>query len=369
MTILHVTKKYPDALGGDAVVVANLQKQQQSAGHRVVIVTSNCDEIMNDEHVYKVGLRDTAAGLDTITLRRLVSLVALFFRMFAIVGKERPNVIHAHSIDMAFFASFAARFYGVPIVHTFHIVTFYDTAQPMIRRRSEVLLARLAGLRYVTAPNVYDVHKLQDAGLRQAVLLPNGVDLAFWKPTNRNSTRDTFTFLSVGRLEHQKGYEYLVRATALLADAPSQKFRVVIVGEGSQATSLQKLAHELQVDGVISFAGRKSPQQVRSLLAQADAAIFSSLYETTPITMLEAWAAAVPVIATPVGILRDMPADHGATYLVPAQDAQALQGAMHDCMTNAQTRTQVATRGHSEVKKYAWPAIARTAETMYRSVA
>ncbi len=64
MKILHISKKYPQALGGDAVVVSNLQKQQLAAGHQVVIVTSNCDEIASAKHVYKVGLNDTAAGLD-----------------------------------------------------------------------------------------------------------------------------------------------------------------------------------------------------------------------------------------------------------------------------------------------------------------
>jgi len=135
MNILHVCKKYPLALGGDAVVVANLQKQQQAAAHQVAIVTSNCDEIQCGAHIYKLGLKDTPAGLDVITLRRMASLLVLLFKMFVILPKERPDVIHTHSIDMAFFASFAARLYGIPIVHTFHIVTFYDATQPALRRR------------------------------------------------------------------------------------------------------------------------------------------------------------------------------------------------------------------------------------------
>ncbi|HVQ44325.1 MAG TPA: glycosyltransferase family 4 protein [Candidatus Saccharimonadia bacterium] len=181
MNILHVCKKYPDALGGDAVVVSNLRRQQQAAGHDVAVVTSNCNEILKGRHIYKIGMKDTPASLDSITPKRLVSLVILSLGMFGILRRERPDVIHTHSIDMAFFVSFAARLYGIPMVHTFHIVTFYDATQSALRRKSELWLARAAHLRSATAPNSYDVAKLQAAGLVQTVLLPNGVDLAFWR--------------------------------------------------------------------------------------------------------------------------------------------------------------------------------------------
>ena len=185
MKILHVTKKYPNALGGDTVVVSNLQKHQEAAGHQVAILTSNCDEIKDGPRVHKFGLRDTPSALDQITRRRLVSLIGLFFKAFIVLLKERPDVIHTHSIDMAFFVSFAARFFRRPLIHTFHIVTFYDENQSAMRRRTELWLARVADPRVIPAPNTHDVAMLQRAGLEQARLLPNGVDLDFWRPNKK----------------------------------------------------------------------------------------------------------------------------------------------------------------------------------------
>lgn len=366
MRILHIVKKYPNALGGDAVVVANLQKQQQNDGHTVAIVTSNCAEIPQQPHLYKVGLKDTPERLDSITFKRLLSLLILSARMFAILPKERPDVIHTHSVDMAFFASFAARLFGVPIVHTFHIVTFYDQNQSIVRRKTEVWLAKKAKARLATAPNNYDVQKLQAAGLRQALLLPNGVDLSFWELPTRNQQTSTFTFMAVGRLEPQKGYEYLIRAAHQLSGVPIAPFRVLIVGEGSQDAKLRKLASSLGVDNLVSFEGRRSAAGIRDLLAGADAVVLPSLYETTPITLLESWAAKVPVIATPVGILRDLPPGYRAAYIVPPKDAKALTNAMHLCMTDAEERAAKAAQGYQEAQKYAWPLVARTAETIYR---
>ncbi len=113
--------------------------------------------------------------------------------------------------------------------------------------------------------------------------------------------------------------------------------------------------------------GLLSPKEVRGLLTQADAAIFASLYETTPLTLLEAWAVGIPVIITPVGILRDTRSDTILTYLVEPKDEHSLLAAMQRCMTDKKTRAQVATMGHTEVHKYAWPDITQTVEKLYGS--
>jgi len=363
MKILHVCKKYLPVVGGDAVVVGNLQKQQ-APNHTVVIVTSNCAEITSTSHLYKIGLKDTSAGLDNITIKRIVSLFMLGMRMFAILYKERPDVIHAHSVDMAFFVSFAARLFTVPIVHTFHIVTFYDPNQSALRRKTELWLIKKAKPRFITAPNTFDVEQLRSAGLHQTVLMPNGVDVTFWKRST-SPTSKIFSFLAIGRLERQKGYEYLLEAVALLAKEPVGSFKVTIIGEGSQKKYLQKFAKTLHIDKHVTFVGSKEPAEVKALLANADAMVCASLYETTPLTLLEAWSAAVPVITTPVGILHDEPAGFAAAFVVPLKDEQGLMQAMGTCMTNKVSRMMVAAMGHKEAKKYAWPVINQSAEALY----
>lgn len=367
MKILHVCKKYPHAMGGDAIVVSHLQKQQQAAGHNVVVVTSNCAEIANGTGVYKIGLKDTPKRLDAITCRRIASLMLLLVGMFGILRREQPDVIHTHSVDMAFFVSFAARWHRVPVVHTFHIVTFYDAQQSILRRKSELWLARNANLAKITVPNVYDVRKLQANGLKQAVLLPNGVDVAFWKRGTARQQNNLFTFLAVGRLEAQKGYKYLVKAASLLADGQSQPFAVVIVGDGSQKAALQQQIRALRLDHIISLIGPKTQRQIRALYAKADAAVFCSLYETTPLTLLEAWAAAMPTIATPVGILHHAPRRFGAALVVPPQNAQKLAVAMRRFMRNNALRTAIAAQGNAQTKQYDWPIVSKQAEAIYRS--
>lgn len=368
MKILHLTKKYPEALGGDAVVVSNLQKRQEAAGHSVVILTSNCKEIKDGQNIYKFGLADTPEGLDQITVRRLISLAGLFLASFRVLARERPDVIHAHSVDMAFMASFAARWFKIPMVQTFHIVTFYDQTQPALRRKTELLLAKAAGLRAVTAPNAYDVSALKNAGLSQAVLLPNGVDLHFWRRNPKAKKGPVTTFISFGRLESQKGHEYLIKAAASLHHTSAQPFKVIIAGEGSQKQYLLKLARQRGVEDLIKFVGRKTPKQIQTLLSETDIAVFPSLYETTPITLLEAWAVGIPVIATNVGILRSVPENTRLAFMTDPGDEWSLAKAMQQCMADRARLQELAAAGHEEVKKYAWPGIADRAENLYRRV-
>lgn len=366
MKILHVTKKYPEALGGDAVVVHNLRKQQEAAGHTVVIVTSNCPEITEDRSVYKVGLNVTPAGLDRITFRRIISLAILSLKMFPILYKERPTIIHTHSVDMAFSVSLAAWLYDIPMIHTFHIVTFYDKNQSWLRRKSEIWLAKKARLNVITAPNEYDVQKLYRKGLDQAQLLPNGVDINFWGAKKRAaSNRDEVIFVSVGRLEEQKGYEYLLKAAALLNAAEQKNFKIMIIGEGSLEERLHQLAKSLNIENIVTFAGRKTANEIRDIFVSADIAVFPALYETTPLTLLEAWAAGLPAIATSVGILRDVSDGFDAAYIAPPKDEHALVAAMQRAMIDALNRDTVARNGKKEVQKYEWSAISRLAEFAY----
>lgn len=367
MNILHITKKYPDALGGDSVVVSNLEKQQWKNGHKVSILTSNCDEIKPKSRLYKFGLKDKPAALDNITPRRLLSLGHLFFKSFQVIRRERPDIIHTHSIDMAFAASIAARIYRVPMVHTFHIVTFHDEKQSWLRRKTELLFKRGANPKVVTAPDQADVDHLIDAGVKNAQLLPNGIDLKFWHDTD-TVHNEVVTFIAAGRLEEQKGFEYLIKAAKILKNSTSKPFKVLIAGSGSLQQELGILMMDLDVTDRVELVGRRSTKELRKLYSSSDVAVIPSLYESTPLTLLEAWAVKLPVISTPVGILQGNTQHKNDVKLVPVQDEKALARAMRELLEKKDKRDKLAKRGHEAVQQYAWSEIYKTAEAMYEGV-
>lgn len=362
MKILHITKKYTNALGGDVVVVSNLERHQLARGHEVVVLTSNCDEIIGDERHYKFGFLDTPAALDSVSLRRLASLGTLFFKAFRVIRKERPDVVHTHSIDMAFVVSFAARWFKVPIVHTFHILTFPDLQQDTLRRKSELFLLKGTQPRAVTSPNETDLDHLKRAGVTNARLMMNGIDLTFWK--NDKQPHGIFTFITVARLETQKGIEYLIRAVAELKKTTGC-FELIVVGEGSLREELIRLARELSVYEIIKFVGRKTPEELRELYAISDSAIIPSLWESGPLTALEAWAMKLPLIITKVGIFAQTPHYDTSARIVAVGNSEALARAMEEIMTDATQRSSMIIAGSEAVQKYTWASMANIADDLY----
>jgi uncharacterized membrane protein/glycosyltransferase involved in cell wall biosynthesis len=367
MKILHITKKYPNALGGDAVAVSNLEAQQLANGDDVVVLSSNCDEIIADERHYKFGLKDTPAALDTITPRRLVSLGALVLKSYSVIRKERPDVVHTHSIDMAFAASFATRKFRIPLVHTFHILTFPDKHHGLLRRKSELLFLKGARPQAVTAPNETDVAHLKRAGVKHVHLLTNGIDLAFWK-RQEVVAHSTFTFITAARLESQKGLEYLIRATSDLRKKTTKPFKLIIVGEGSLRPSLELLSKDLMVNDIVAFVGNKTPTEVRSLYAASDAMVIPSLWESGPLTSFEAWAMKLPLVITPVGMFASEPTTSKRALVVPLGDHNALANPMEELLLDENKRASLVAAGYEAVQQHTWGVMAAKARAIYQQV-
>lgn len=366
MKILHVTKKYPNALGGDAVVVASLEKQQVQNGDETVILTSNCDDIKGDDHIHKFGFKDSSQGLDRISFKRLMSLPLLTIKAFSIIRREKPDIIHSHAVDLTLFISIAARFYKIPVINTFHIITFNDLQQSLLRRSTELLLLRISKVMSVTVPNSYDAERLANAGVRNVYVLFNGIDLDIWKYGHEEHEKmSVFKFISVGRLEKQKGFEHIIRAAALLNRTISQKFHITIVGEGSLFNHLVSLCEELGVTDLVTFAGYKTPAETRQLLSDSDAMIIASLWETTPLTLLEAWAVGLPVISTPVGILRTEMTNRVAS-IVESNNPEAIKVGMLGFLTDRKILKKLQLNGYKEVvRKYTWHETSKTMDQLY----
>jgi glycosyltransferase involved in cell wall biosynthesis len=133
--------------------------------------------------------------------------------------------------------------------------------------------------------------------------------------------------LAVGRLSREKGLADLVRALARLREtAPVENFKLVILGEGPERSSVEEEARRLGLVERVVFAGHAS--DVRPFYALADALALPSHSEGSPHVLLEAMASGVPVAATGVGGVPEIVADEETALLVPPRDPSALAGAL-----------------------------------------
>jgi glycosyltransferase involved in cell wall biosynthesis len=143
-------------------------------------------------------------------------------------------------------------------------------------------------------------------------------------------TQNGLLLLSVGRLDPQKGYETLLRATALaLQKMPDLRLWIVgdtQLGGETYRARLLALADELSLGERVQFLGVR--RDVPALLAHAYALVMASRWEGFGLVFLEAMAAARPIIATRVSAVPEVVEDGVTGLLVPPDDPAALAEAI-----------------------------------------
>lgn len=154
----------------------------------------------------------------------------------------------------------------------------------------------------------------------------------------------------IGRLNRIKDQATLVRAMALVTrNVPTAT--LWIVGEGETSADLQRLAHDLGLDAVVRFWGKRgdSPE----LLGQMDVYVFStSRDEGFGIAIVEAMAAGLPVIASDAPACREVLANGASGILVPPRDPAAMAAAIEHLLLDAPARQQWGGRAREHSERY-----------------
>jgi len=189
-------------------------------------------------------------------------------------------------------------------------------------------------------------------------VIPNGVTLDARLPERGELVGTLTSFAPV------KGLGVFLDAAAVLA-ASRPATRFVLYGSGPEASALRAQARELGLDGAVSFPGHVSSH---SALASMSVLVLSSYMENSPLALLEAMTAGVPVVATRVGGVPElMPA--GTGLLVPSGDPAALAAAIERLLADpALARGQAdAARAHIERTGGAPAMVSRTL-TLYEAL-
>ena len=148
----------------------------------------------------------------------------------------------------------------------------------------------------------------------------------------------TFAIGTVTRLMPSKGNQYLVEAVPQLVAAVSNA-RVYIVGEGELQPALEAQAAALKLGDRLVFCGFR--RDVAQALAAFDVVVFPSLWEGTPLTVLEALAMGKPIVATDADGLQDVLTNGHDALMVPRRDPSSLAQAMIALTNDAATRARL----------------------------
>ena len=260
----------------------------------------------------------------------------------SIVRRERPHIVHVNSAKAAALGRAAAWLTRVPIrVYTVHgwSYTAHTGASSALYLWAERLL------RPLTTVTICVAESERRAGLEArtcdeatTVVIHNGVDVA--GPTARETRTERCRLVTVGRLQAPKDALTLIRA---LAELPRGACEAVIVGDGPDRPALESEARRLDLQSVVQLAGERN--NIPELLAASDVFVLSSRSEGLPLSILEAMAAGLPVVATNVGGVPELVVQEETGFLVPPGDPQALAVALERLLGDSTLRRRLGAAG------------------------
>ena len=153
--------------------------------------------------------------------------------------------------------------------------------------------------------------------------------------------------VTVGRLQAPKDAITLVRALAAVHGSP---FETVVVGDGPDRPAVEEEVRRLGLERAVELVGERD--DVPELLATADLFVLSSRSEGLPLSILEAMAAGLPVVASRVGGIPEVVVDGETGLLVPPGDPQRLADAVERLLADPSLRRRLGEAGRRRVAEH-----------------
>lgn len=197
-------------------------------------------------------------------------------------------------------------------------------------------------------------------------IIGNGVDLESFESV-RTKKDKTLKILFVGRLHPQKGLFYLVDAISQIIKKDYQ-FQVILVGEGPIEDKLKSYLKKQNLDRYFIFKGLLTGTKLISEYKSSHLFVLPSVYEGFPLTLLEAWAAKLPIVATSVGENSRLVKNGVNGILVEPGDSKALANALILLIKNKK-RNKLGEAGYKIAREYTWDKIVDKTFTIFRKVA
>lgn len=311
--------------------------------------------------------RDKAVSFTEITeLQNEASLLSdfkAFLKLYRIIKKEKPNIVHLHLFKARVLGGLAAKLAGVPIIiETFHghvFSEYYGTLKTAII----LLIERFIG-RFVVDEIIAISNEQKDDLIQFGISKPDktkviniGLELERFLDVEEKMGElrkeldlgDECTLIGViGRLVSIKGHQYFLKAAKdVLNTFGDSSVRFLVIGDGELRKKLESHCREIGIEGSVTFLGWRD--DLEPIYADLDVVVLSSLNEGTPVSVIEAMASGKAVVATRVGGVSDLIEDGISGMLVPSKDPISLAQAIIKLLKDPNLRLRLGNEGRKRV--------------------
>lgn len=273
-------------------------------------------------------------------------------RLYNLLVQKQPTILHTHLFHVNLPGRILGRLAGVPII----INSEHNMAmEPEWRYRVNAWTSSLVD-RVTTISEAIHQFSLQHIGLpaKKVVVIYDGVELNHSSRFTRQQARQSLglpleglVLGAVSRFDPVKGLAFLIQAFAQLKNQAN--LQLVLVGDGPERPTLESLAQDLGIIDRVYWPGFRT--DILDLLPAFDIFIQPSIFEGLSMSILEAMAACLPVVATNVGGIPEIVSDGITGCLVPPRDPAALAQAIQTLINQPELRDRMGQAGLERVRQ------------------
>lgn len=363
--------------GGAERVVLSLIKNVNSGLFDLVPIiftrASQRDNIFFKE-LNKTGRKYHTIFVDNHKIKYL-NPVANIIEAYKLLKKNEFDLVHTHGYRADILGIILSKLTGLPVVSTCHGFISNDLNLKLYNKLDCFLLRYANRIMAVSDGIKNDLIKSGISDKRIAMIQnaveQNGEKELFSR--NRKAKRQLlnihekeFVAGYIGRLSEEKGVKYLIEACTLLAKSGAP-VKILIIGDGPQRKELEELVENSGNEGSIMFTGFQN--DIENWLPAMDVFVLPSLTEGTPMSMLEAMAGGIPVVASSVGgVPQVIDSDKGGILVTPGKPEE-IKNAIRILYKNETLRNCVSQEAQKTIKlKYDAKDWINKVETEYLNV-
>ncbi len=318
MNIALFSDTYLPDINGVATSTHILKKELKKHGHHVLVVTTilphNSDYIDEDQDILRLP------GIDLKKLYGYRASNIYSFKGMKELKEFQPDIIHVQTeFGIGIFGKIAGEILNIPVCYTYHTMwadySHYITpgnlkavdqaAKKIIEKISKIYGNSCSEL-IVPSQKTADV--LKTYGITNSIhVIPTGLELESFSIENKNQKlvddiqtqyhlQDKFVVIFLGRIAPEKSIEILIDAMQDIVKI-NQKICLMIVGGGPQLEELKTIVQQKKLQDFIFFTGPKENIYVPSFYHAAQLFVSASMTETQGLTVIEAMASGLPVLA------------------------------------------------------------------------
>lgn len=232
---------------------------------------------------------------------RLISLTLTTFYLLYKAKTEKYDIIHAHAYVSWLPAIIVWKLYKIPVIYTIHWANNLDTNNKSLLNKIEKFL--LTEIKYDLEVSVSkDFLKYKNIN-KNISIISNWVDINKFNKIIENQKYDWLNFLWVWRFSWEKWLEFLIKWLWLIDKKILKEkwFKLNLVWDWVEKEKIEKLVNELDLNEFIDFKWKIFWDDLIKEYKRNQVFILPSLAEWQPLTILEAFASNLPVLATDVG--------------------------------------------------------------------